>query len=426
MRSLLITGGTVFDPAAALPRKADVLLCDGVVASVGEDLGHADDFIDARGKWVTPGFVDPHVHFREPGDEQKETIATGSAAAVAGGFTTVVCMPNTRPPLDDEASVEFVHREAARVDLARVLTTGCLTKGRAGVELAEIGGMHARGAVAFTDDGAGVTDAGVMRKALQYCRMFDALVMQHCEEPSLSGGCVHAGAVAAELGLPGISSESEEVMLARDLVLNTRIGCRYHAQHLSTAGAVELVRRAKTDGQRVTCEASPHHLLLTDECVRNFDANYKMNPPLRTADDVAALVRGVVDGTVDCLATDHAPHLQQEKAVPLADAAFGIVGLECAFGLYKKALYDAGLIDAMRLIELITSAPAGILGIDAGTLRSGATADVAVIDPDLPWTVDTNTFSGKGRNCPFNGWKLVGRPTHTIVGGVLKWSLEHP
>ena len=372
MASLLIRNGTIYDPSAALPRGADVLLRDGRVAAIGQDLGAADETIDAEGCWVTPGLIDPHVHLREPGDEAEETIASGSAAAVAGGFTTVACMPNTTPPLDDEASVEFVLRESARVGLANVLPTGCLTKGRGGTELAEIGAMNKRGAVAFTDDGAGVSDAGVMRRALQYCRMFDAVVMQHCEEPSLSGGCVNGGAVAAELGLPGIPPEAEEVMLGRDILLNTRIGCRYHVQHISTRGAVELVRRAKADGLRVTAEASPHHLLLTDETLRSYDANYKMNPPLRTADDVAAVIAGVVDGTIDCLATDHAPHLAQEKAVPLAEAAFGIIGLESAFGLYKKALYDAGYIDAMKLIELLTTAPASLVAPDRGTLAVGA------------------------------------------------------
>ncbi|MEM1012598.1 MAG: dihydroorotase [Planctomycetota bacterium] len=423
MPRILITNGTVIDPAAGMPREADVLIRDGRIAAVGHDLGQADETIDAAGCWVTPGLIDPHVHFREPGDEAEETIASGAASAVAGGFTTVACMPNTTPPLDDEASIEFVLRESARVGLANVLPVGCLTKGRAGKELAEIGGMHARGAVAFTDDGAGVADAGVMRRALQYCGMFDALVMQHCEEPSLSGGCVHGGAVAAELGLPGIPAEAEELMLARDVVLNTRIGCRYHVQHISTAGAVELVRRAKADGLRVTAEASPHHLLLTDESIRSFDANYKMNPPLRTADDVAAVVRGVVDGTIDCLATDHAPHLAEEKNAPLAEAAFGILGLECAFPLYKQALFDAGHIDATRLIEMMTVQPARLLGIDRGTLAVGAMADVTIIDPERQWTIDPERFASKSRNCPFADWNVIGRPTTTIVDGVIKFRL---
>ena len=422
-RSLLIRGGLVLDPAAALPREADLLVRDGRVAAVGRDLGTADDQIDARGCWVTPGLIDVHVHFREPGDEAEETIASGAAAAVVGGFTTVCCMPNTRPPLDDEASIEFVLREGARVGLANVLPVGCLTKGRDGGELAEIGGMWRRGAVAFSDDGAGVADANVMRKALQYCKMFGAPIMQHCEEPSLSGGCVHAGDVATELGLPGIPAEAEETMIARDVLLNRNVGCRYHVQHISTAASVELVRMAKRHGLPVTCEASPHHLLLTDESLRGYDANYKMNPPLRTAADVAAVVRGVADGTVDLLATDHAPHLRQEKDVPMQEAAFGIVGLECAFSLYKKALYDVSCVDAMRLVELMTASPARLIGSDRGTLAVGSVADVTVIDPDLRWTVDVGKFRGKSRNCPFDGWELTGRPTVTIVGGEVKWRL---
>ena len=425
MASILIKNGTIYDPAAALPRRGDLLLRDGKVAAVGNDLGPADETIDASGCWVTPGLIDVHVHFREPGDEAKETIASGAAAAVAGGFTTVCVMPNTKPPLDDEASIEFVLRESERVGLANVLPVGCLTKGRDGSELAEIGGMWKRGAVAFSDDGAGVADAGVMRKALQYCRMFDAPVMQHCEEPSLSGGCVNGGAVAAELGLPGIPPEAEELMIARDVLLNRRIGCRYHVQHISTAMAVELIRRAKADGLPVTAEASPHHLLLTDETLRTYDANYKMNPPLRTAVDVAAVIRGVVDGTIDLLATDHAPHLVEEKTVPMQEAAFGIIGLECAFSLYKKALFDAGHIDAMRLVELMTTAGARLLNLDRGTLDIGSAADVTIIDPELKWTVDVEAFAGKSRNCPFHGWELTGRPTHTIVGGAVKWSLRH-
>ena len=427
MASLLLTNGTLYDPAAALPRDADLLIRDGKIAAIGKNLGTADETIDARGKWVTPGLIDIHVHFREPGDEAEETIATGSAAAVAGGFTTVCVMPNTRPPLDDEASIEFVLREGARVNLANVLPVGCLTKNREGRELAEIGGMWRRGAVAFSDDGSGVSDANVMRKALQYCKMFDAPIMQHCEEPSLSGGCMNAGDVANDLGLPGIPSEAEELMIARDVLLNRRVGCRYHVQHISSAASVELIRLAKKQGFPVTAEASPHHLLLTDEACRGYDPNFKMNPPLRTREDVNAVILGVVDGTIDCLATDHAPHLAEEKAVPMQEAAFGIVGLECAFGLYKKALLDAGHINTMKLIELMTTAAAGIISPttgDGGTLQIGQHADVTIIDPDLPWTVDASAFKSKSRNCPFNGWELVGRPTHTIVAGEVKWRLD--
>src|SRR5690349_1994089 len=298
MASLLIQNGTILDPSQKLERKADLLIRDGKVASIGTNLGKADRAIDAAGCYVTPGLIDVHVHFREPGDEEEETIASGSASAVAGGFTTVCCMPNTKPPLDNEAAIEFVLRESQRVGLANVYPVGAITKGREGKELAEIGSMHERGAIAFSDDGVGVNDAAVMRKALQYSKMFDTVLMQHCEEHSLSGGSMHAGIVSTTLGLAGIPAEAEQLMIARDLLLNRTIGCRYHVQHISTAWSVELIRQAKKVGQKVTAEVSPHHLLLTDESCRTFDTNFKMNPPLRTAGDVEACIEGVIDGTI--------------------------------------------------------------------------------------------------------------------------------
>jgi dihydroorotase len=421
----LITNGTVLDPSQNINRKADVLLRDGKVAAIGQDLGKADRTIDATGKFVTPGLIDIHVHFREPGDEEEETIASGALAAVAGGFTTVCCMPNTKPPLDTEAAIEFVVRESGRVGLCNVYPTGAITKGRAGKELAEIGSMHERGAVAFTDDGTGVADAAVMRKALQYAKMFDTVLMQHCEEHSLSGGAMNAGIVSTSLGLPGIPGEAEQLMIARDLLLNRTIGCRYHVQHISTAWSVEILRAAKADGLTITAEVAPHHLLLTDESCRTYDTNFKMNPPLRTATDVAACIAGVVDGTIDCLATDHAPHLAEEKELEFQFAPFGILMLECAFGLYAKALVEPGHIDWMKLIDLMTRRGAEIVKLDQtkGTLRTGADADVTIIDPDLEWTVDVEQFKSKSRNCPFHGWKLKGRPTMTIVGGEVKWEI---
>ncbi len=420
MPTLLIINGLITDPSQQLERKADLLIKDGKIAAIGHDLGRAERSIDATNQLVTPGLIDIHVHFREPGDEEEETIASGAAAAVAGGFTTVCCMPNTKPPLDTEAAIEFVLRESQRVGLANVFPIGAITKGRAGKELAEIGSMHQRGAVAFSDDGVGVADASVMRKALQYCKMFDAIIMQHCEEPTLGGGAMHGGIVSTSLGLPGIPPEAEQLMIARDLLLNRKIGCRYHVQHISTAGSVGLIRRAKQDGQSVTAEVAPHHLLLTDENCRGYDTNFKMNPPLRTVEDVAACIQGVVDGTIDCLATDHAPHLAEEKELEFANAPFGILGLECALPLYVKALVEPGHITWTRLIELMTIAGAKIAKLNKGTLAIGADADVTIIDPNVKWKIDKSAFKSKSRNCPFDGWEVTGKATHTIVGGELK------
>ena len=424
MPSILIQNGTILDPSQNLERRADLLLRDGKVAAIGENLGPADRTIDAKGCYVTPGLIDVHVHFREPGDEEEETIASGAAAAVAGGFTTVCCMPNTKPPLDNEGQIEFILRESQRVGLANVYPVGAITKAREGKELAEIGSMHERGAVAFSDDGVGVNDVSVMRKALQYSKMFDTVLMQHCEDHSLGGGAMHAGVVSTTLGLGGIPAEAEQLMIARDCLLNRTIGCRYHVQHISTAWSVELIRQAKRDGQKVTAEVAPHHLLLTDECCRSYDTNFKMNPPLRSAADVAACIAGVKDGTIDILATDHAPHLAEEKELEFQYAPFGIIGLECALPLYIKALVEPGHIGWMKLIELMTIAGAKIVKLPKGTLAIGADADVTIIDPNLHWKIESEHFSGKSRNCPFEGWRVKGRAVLTIVGGDVKWQLK--
>lgn len=423
MPTLLIKNGTILDPSQNLQIRRDLLVVDGRIAAPGSR--EPDQFIDATGQYVCPGLIDIHVHFREPGDEEEETIASGAAAAVLGGFTTVCCMPNTKPALDNEAQIEFVLRQAQRANLCNVLPVGAITKGREGRELAEIGSMLKCGAIAFSDDGVGVNDASVMRRSLQYIRMFDGLIMQHCEEHTLAGGSMHAGQVSMMLGLAGIPAEAEQLMIARDLLLNRTIGCRYHVQHISTAWSVELIRRGKRDGQPVTAEVAPHHLLMTDEDVKTsgYDTNTKMNPPLRTRGDVEACIAGVVDGTIDILATDHAPHLAEEKELEYPSAPFGIIGLDCALPLYVEALVTPGHVSWLKLIEMMSTRPAAIIRSDRGTLREGAVADVTIIDPDAAWTIDKEQFASKSRNCPFHGRRVKARPTYTIVGGEVKWRL---
>jgi dihydroorotase len=424
MTSYRIQNGRIIDPANGVDTQGDLLLRDGVIAAVGKiDPADATDaeIIDADGWIVAPGLIDIHVHCREPGHEEEETIATASAAAVAGGFSTICAMPNTHPPLDDDTAIRFVLQRACDANLARVLPVGCMSRAREGKELAEFGLMLEAGAVGFSDDGDGVADTTLMQRALQYASMLGVPIMQHCQDPSLAGGCMNSGPVAVRLGLGGIAASGEEIMLQRDLELVRHIGALYHAQHLSTAGSIELLRQALAEGLPVSGEATPHHLLLTDAACMSYDSNYKMNPPLRTAEDVEALRQAVADGTIQCLGTDHAPHAKEEKELEFALAPFGIIGLECALGLYAKALIEPGVCDWPTLIERMTSGPARILRRELGTLGVGRPADVTLIDPDAPWTVEVGAFRSRSRNCPWDGWDLRGRATMTFVDGEIRY-----
>lgn len=427
MATLLIRGGRVIDPAQDIDRIADLRIVDGRIAGIGPGetgAGRADETIDAAGMIVTPGLIDMHVHLREPGREEDETIASGTRAALAGGFTSVACIPNTEPPIDTQAAVEFIHQKAARADTCNVFVVACVSRNREGKELAEIGQLVEAGAVAFSDDGAPVSDAELMRRALEYCSMFGKTILAHEEVLELSrGGVMNEGLVSLLLGLGGMPAAAEEVMIGRDTALAESTGGRLHVMHVSTAGGVALVRAAKARGVRVTAEACPHHFTLTDEALRTFDANCKMSPPLRTAADVEAIIAGIADGTIDCIATDHAPHAREKKMLELDRAPFGILGLETAIGLSVMRLIVPGHLGWPRLVEAMSTLPARILGLDRGTLRTGSPADVTIIDPDRTWKVDVKSFRSKSINSPFDGWTLRGRAVATIVGGRVKYRL---
>ncbi|MBX3375613.1 MAG: dihydroorotase [Phycisphaeraceae bacterium] len=425
MGNVLISGGRVLDPASGLDKEADVAIRDGRIAAIGRDLSTADArVIQARGKLVVPGLIDPHVHLREPGQEHKETLATGSAAAVSGGFTTVCCMPNTTPALDSPEMVGFIETRARQTAACRIFAVGAATKGRKGEELAEIQLMAKAGAVGFSDDGDCIASAGMMLRVLAAVKQTGLAFQQHCQEPTLTkGSSMHAGEVSIRLGLTGWPRVAEELIIERDVRLNRAIGCRYHVQHISSGESVEIVRRARAAGQPVSAEASPHHLLLTHEACDGYNTSAKMNPPLRERSDVEALRRGVADGTITVLATDHAPHSADEKALPFEEAPFGIVGLETALPLYAEALIHTGLIDWPRMIALMTIEPARLCGLDRaglGQLKVGGPGDVTVIDPEAEWTIRAADFPGKSRNTPFEGRKVKGRAIATVVGGIVR------
>ncbi len=418
---LFIEGGRVIDPASGTDGVRTVVIRDGLVAEVAERVERPRDArtLDARGRWVTPGFVDLHVHLREPGQEYKETVATGAAAAVAGGFTAVCAMPNTRPVNDTAAVTELVLARAAAAGLARVYPVGCISKGSAGEELAEYGDLAQAGCVALSDDGRPVMNPALMRRALEYARTFGLPLTVHEEDLSLVGkGVMHEGAVSTRLGLTGIPPQAEDVMVVRDIALAELTGGRLHIAHVSTTGAVRAVREAKRRGLRVTAEVTPHHLALADEdlAASGYSTDFKMNPPLRARADVEACREGLADGTLDAIATDHAPHALQEKDVEFDQAANGIVGLETAFSVCLD-LVRQGALTERRLVEALTSGPAAVFGLPGGRLARGAPADVTVLDPGAEWVVDPEQLRSKSKNTPWKGKRLTGRCTYTIVGG---------
>lgn len=415
----LLRGGRVIDPRGGVDGVADVLLRDGEVAqiSLGPLQVEGARLVDVSGKWVVPGLVDLHVHLREPGDEGKETILTGSQAAVAGGFTSIVAMPNTRPVNDSPLVTEIVRRRAADANLCRVYPAGAVTKGQDGQEMAEIGELVAAGCVCVTDDGRPVMSAGLMRRVLLYARPFGIPVMVHEEDLTLVGrGLATEGAAATRLGLLPIPKSAEVAMVARDLVLAEETSGRLHLAHLSCAQSVRLVREAKRRGVRVTAEVAPHHFTLDDSALFGFDTHAKMSPPLRHTSDVAALCEGLADGTIDAIATDHAPHAVGDKQIEFDKAASGVVGLETALSLTLE-LVRAGTLSARRAIELLSAGPARAFGLPGGHLGRGAPADLAVVDPDAEWTVDSARFRSKGRNTPFQGRGVHGKVLHTFVAG---------
>ncbi len=420
---IIIRGGRVIDPATGTDAVRTVVLRDGAVAEVAErvEAPTGATILDATGRWVTPGFIDLHVHLREPGQEYKETVATGARAAVAGGFTSIVCMPNTKPVNDTLAVTELILARAATAGLARVYPCGCISKGSSGEELAEYGELQAGGCVALSDDGKPVMSSSLMRRALEYARTFGLPLTVHEEDLALVGkGVMHEGASSTRLGLKGIPGQAEEVMVLRDIALAELTGGRVHIAHASSAGTVRAVREAKRRGLPVTAEVTPHHLSLTDEDVAasGYSTDFKMSPPLRSRADVAACVEGLADGTLDCIATDHAPHSPVEKDVEFDAALNGIIGLETAFPVCL-ALVKAGTLTERRLVEALTASPARAFGLPGGTLARGAPADVAILDPAAEWLCTAGSFHSKSTNSPWKGRRLTGRCTHAIVGGRL-------
>jgi dihydroorotase len=422
--TIRIAGGRIIDPSQERDEIGDLWISRGHILPPGAGYEEAEIVIDAAGLIVCPGLIDIHVHLREPGNEEDETIASGATAALAGGVTSVACMPNTVPPIDSQAAAEFVVLQGQRARQANVYPVGAVSKGRKGEELAALGQLVAGGAVAFTDDGAPVASAALMRRALEYSKMFERVIMQHCQVPELTvGGVMHEGFESTRLGLSGMPAAAEDIMVARDIRLAEITGGRLHIQHISTARSVELVREGKRRGVKVTAEACPHHFTLTDERLRTFDSNYKMNPPLRGWSDVEAVIGGLKDGTIEIIATDHAPHAPEKKMRELDIAPFGIIGLETLVPITVTSLIDPGHLTWPEVIRKLTINPAQLLGIPKGTLRPGAEADVTLIDPATRWVIDPDHFRSRSRNCPFAGWEVRGRAHTVIVGGEVRYTL---
>lgn len=414
-----IKNGRIIDPATHRDETGDVYIVDGrIVADLSPEQKAEARVLDAAGLWVCPGLVDIHVHLREPGQTHKETIQTGSQAAAAGGFTTVVCMPNTTPPADNPGTIQYIKDAIERGAVVRVLPTGCITVGMEGKSLAPIGTLSRAGVVAITDDGKCVQNNELMRRAVEYAAMFDLPVMDHCQDDSLTRGSVmNEGTMSTRLGLVGWPAAAEDIIVSRNVILSTHTGAHIHLQHISSATSVDIIRRAKQRKVRITAEATPHHLALTDETLAGYDTNFKMNPPLRTEEDRQALIDGLRDGTLDCVATDHAPHTDYEKDMEFDYAPFGIVGSETALPVTLQILHRESGFSELETIAMLTSKPARIMGLDGGSLEVGAPADIVIIDPQEKWTVSADTLHSKSINSPWLGQELTGRARTTLVGG---------